>query len=141
MDTRERSYSLNLIVGACRAYRSTGENFLRQLKEWLFPPEPSTNYELGLHAYHQGTATWFIEDKIFQEWDSTGSLLWIHGKRTVFHHNVYLSLINSAIHSRFWEDHSLVRHFHILSLHGSLHSRPVLRLSTVSFLCPVAEEP
>jgi len=57
MDTRER------------------ENFLRHLQEWLSPPELSTNYELGLEAYHKGTATWFIEGEIFQEWDSTARYL------------------------------------------------------------------
>ncbi|KAN0136267.1 hypothetical protein V8E53_005872 [Lactarius tabidus] len=62
MDTRER------------------KNFLRDLKAWLSPSEPSTNYKLGIHAYHKGTTTWFLEGNVFQEWDSTGSLLWIHGK-------------------------------------------------------------
>ncbi|KAF8487161.1 hypothetical protein DFH94DRAFT_641656, partial [Russula ochroleuca] len=28
----------------------------------------------------QETATWFFQGSIFQEWKSTGSLLWIHGK-------------------------------------------------------------
>jgi hypothetical protein len=113
---------------------------LGDLKTWLSPPDPSTNYELGLEAYHRGTATWFIEGKTFQEWDSTGSLLWIHGKRTSFHRGVYLSLMALATHSRFWEKHSLVRHFYVLSLRGSLRPRPALRSSSVSFPCPTAED-
>ncbi|KAF8267206.1 hypothetical protein EI94DRAFT_67756 [Lactarius quietus] len=56
------------------------EMFLQDLQKWLSPPDPSTNYKLGLRSYHKGTSTWFIEGNIFQEWDSTGSLLWIHGK-------------------------------------------------------------
>ncbi|KAH9008124.1 hypothetical protein EDB85DRAFT_121188 [Lactarius pseudohatsudake] len=56
------------------------EQFLLDLRRWLSPPDPTTNYMLGLRAYHKGTATWFIEDTIFQDWYSTGSLMWIHGK-------------------------------------------------------------
>ncbi|KAH9074398.1 ankyrin repeat-containing domain protein [Lactarius deliciosus] len=56
------------------------EQFLLDLRRWLSPPDPTTNYMLGLRAYHKGTAAWFIENTIFQDWYSTGSLMWIHGK-------------------------------------------------------------
>ncbi|KAH9033922.1 hypothetical protein EDB85DRAFT_2274625, partial [Lactarius pseudohatsudake] len=51
-----------------------------QLRLWLSPPDPSTNYIIGLRDLHEATTTWFLEGHIFQEWHSTGSLLWIHGK-------------------------------------------------------------
>ena len=79
------------------AHGEIGDSFLRNLKRWFTPPDPSTNYELGLDAYHKGTTTWFTEGNIFHEWDSNGSLLWIHGKRASFHRSVYLSLISPAI--------------------------------------------
>ncbi|KAH8983538.1 ankyrin repeat-containing domain protein [Lactarius akahatsu] len=47
---------------------------------WLSPSDPSTNYNIGLRDLHEATTTWFLESRIFQEWHSTGSLLWIHGK-------------------------------------------------------------
>ncbi|KAH9172803.1 hypothetical protein EDB89DRAFT_2095778, partial [Lactarius sanguifluus] len=56
------------------------EEVLQKLKGWLSPPDPSTNYNIGLRDLHEATATWFLEGRIFQEWHSTGSLLWIHGK-------------------------------------------------------------
>ncbi|KAH9033931.1 hypothetical protein EDB85DRAFT_2289282 [Lactarius pseudohatsudake] len=56
------------------------EEVLQKLKGWLSPPDPSTNYNIGLRDLHEATATWFLEARIFQEWHSTGSLLWIHGK-------------------------------------------------------------
>ncbi|KAH9047950.1 ankyrin repeat-containing domain protein [Lactarius deliciosus] len=56
------------------------EEVLQKLKGWLSPPDPSTNYNIGLRDLHEATATWFLEGHIFQEWHSTGSLLWIHGK-------------------------------------------------------------
>jgi hypothetical protein len=98
------------------------KDFLLDLQRWLSPSEPLMNYNLGINAYHEGTATWFMEGGIFQEWHTTGSLLWIHGKRMLFHHNVNLSLIASAVHSRFGEDHSLVRHLYVLILDGFLYS-------------------
>ena len=68
------------------AFRSSqiaiGEDVLQKLRGWLSPPDPSTNYAIGLRDLHEETATWFLEGRIFQEWYSTGSLLWIHGKRT-----------------------------------------------------------
>ncbi|KAH8994011.1 hypothetical protein EDB92DRAFT_1944287 [Lactarius akahatsu] len=41
---------------------------------------PSTNYNIACKAYHDGTATWFIQGTTFSEWEVTGSLLWIHGR-------------------------------------------------------------
>ncbi|KAH8978398.1 ankyrin repeat-containing domain protein [Lactarius akahatsu] len=56
------------------------DEVLQKLKRWLSPPDPSTNYNIGLRDLHKETATWFLEGRIFQEWYSMGSLLWIHGK-------------------------------------------------------------
>ncbi|KAF8266798.1 hypothetical protein EI94DRAFT_134035 [Lactarius quietus] len=56
------------------------EEVPQKLKGWLSPPDPSTNYNIGLRDLHKETATWFIEGRIFQGWHSSGSLLWIHGK-------------------------------------------------------------
>ncbi|KAH9988803.1 hypothetical protein BJV74DRAFT_988000, partial [Russula compacta] len=56
---------------------------LRQdLRRWLSPPDPSTNHNIACGAHHEGTATWFFEGSIFNQWKSTGSLLWIYGKRS-----------------------------------------------------------
>jgi len=83
MDARDCSYPLDLIAIRCRSSHTvTGEDVLQKLKGWLSPPDPSTNYNIGLRDLHEETATWFLEGRIFQEWHSTGSFLWIHGKRT-----------------------------------------------------------
>lgn len=58
-----------------------GEDVLQKLKRWLSPPDPSTNYNIGLRDLHEETASWFLQGRIFQEWYLTGPLLWIHGKR------------------------------------------------------------
>jgi hypothetical protein len=43
--------------------------------------DPSTNHNIAQKAQHKGTAVWFFQGSIFIEWKSTGSLLWIYGKR------------------------------------------------------------
>ena len=53
--------------------------------EWLSPPDPSVNYNIARDAHHKGTALWFTESSTFGDWKESGSLLWIHGKRTFLH--------------------------------------------------------
>ncbi|KAH9028626.1 hypothetical protein EDB85DRAFT_2291206, partial [Lactarius pseudohatsudake] len=56
-------------------------NQLKQLlRAWLSPADPSTNHNIARKVQHEGTAVWFFQGRIFIEWKSTGSLLWIHGK-------------------------------------------------------------
>ena len=83
MGVRNCSYPLDLVAIPCRNSRTViGEEVLQELKRWLSPPDPSTNYNIGLRDLHRDTTTWFLESPIFREWHATGSLLWIHGKRT-----------------------------------------------------------
>ena len=78
----KRLSSLNLTSAACRALPILSGNQLREsVHKWLFPPDPSTNHNIACGTHHKKTATWFFEGNIFREWKSTGSLLWVHGKR------------------------------------------------------------
>ena len=59
------------------------ENQLRESTyKWLSPPDPSTNHNIACGTQHKKAATWFFQGGIYQEWKATGSLLWIHGKRS-----------------------------------------------------------
>ncbi len=83
MNARDYSYPLDLVAIPCRSSHTViGEEVLPKLKGWLSSPDLSTNYNIGLCDLREETATWFLEGRMFQEWHSTGSLLWIHGKRT-----------------------------------------------------------
>ena len=83
MDARDCLYPLDLVAILCRSsHTGIVEEVLEKLKRWLSPPDPSTNYATGLRNHSKETTTWFSEGRIFQEWHSTGFLLWIHGKRT-----------------------------------------------------------
>jgi hypothetical protein len=74
--------STNLISADYGALPTFSGNQLREsIHKWLSPPDPSTNHNIACGTHHKKTATWFFEGSIFQDWKSTGSLLWIHGKR------------------------------------------------------------
>ena len=62
----------------------TGNQWRQDLRKWFSSPDPSTNHIILCRAQHQGTANWFFRGSLFEEWKSTSSLLWIHGKRTSF---------------------------------------------------------
>ena len=65
-----------------RALHTFSGNELRKgIHKWLSPPDPSTNHNIACATYHKKPASWFFQGGMFREWKSTGSLLWIHGKR------------------------------------------------------------
>jgi hypothetical protein len=59
----------------------TGDQLRRDLRRWISPPDPSTNHIIACRAHHKGTATWFFQGSIYNEWKSSPSLLWVYGKR------------------------------------------------------------
>jgi hypothetical protein len=59
----------------------SGNQLRENVHKWLSPPDPSTNHNIARGTHYKKTASWFFQGSIFQEWKSTGSLLWIHGKR------------------------------------------------------------
>jgi hypothetical protein len=72
------------VFAASRVSNTTAGNQLREtLRRWQSPPDPSTNHNIASDRQHEGTAEWFIRDDKYEEWRATGSLLWIHGKRTL----------------------------------------------------------
>src|ERR1700761_7472780 len=59
----------------------TGNQLKQLLRAGLSPADPSTNHNIARKAQHEGTAVWFFQGSIIIEWKSTGSLLWVYGKR------------------------------------------------------------
>jgi hypothetical protein len=59
----------------------SGTQLRESIHTWLSPPDPSTNHNIACVTHHKKTASWFFQGSIFREWKSTGSLLWLHGKR------------------------------------------------------------
>jgi hypothetical protein len=82
IDQVKGSSSLNLIIADCPSLRVLPGTQLREsIYRWLSPPDPSTNHNIACDTYHKRAATWFFQGSTYKEWVSTGSLLWIHGKR------------------------------------------------------------
>ena len=104
-----RCYVSNLLEG----------NQLREsLRRWVTPPDPSTNHNIATDIHHGGSAEWFSEGSIFAEWKSTGSLLWIYGKRMLFPLFPDRPLTAVYVLSWLWKEHPLVRR-RSASTHGS----------------------
>ena len=82
-DKQDQALVFPYLCGSCRRYRAciTGDQLQRDIRNWLSPPDPSKNHNIAYDAHRSGSATWFTGGSTFDEWRSTGSLLWIHGKR------------------------------------------------------------
>ena len=112
VDELKRSSSHNLISVEYRALPIfSGIQLRESIHKWLSPPDPSTNHNIACGTHHKKTATWFFEGSIFQDWKSTGSLLWIHGKR--LSHSLFNLTPSDSIlyYSRLREKYYLVSKF------------------------------
>ena len=72
---------INSYSGCAYSRILIGNQLRQDLLRWLSPPDPSTNHNIACGAHHKRTAKWFFQGSFFTEWKSTGSLLWLHGKR------------------------------------------------------------
>jgi hypothetical protein len=84
------------------------------LRSWVTPPDPSTNHNIACGIQLDGTAQWFFRGGIFSEWKSTGTLLWIYGKRMFSLLVPDPLLMTIRILSGLWEEHPLVSHLSML---------------------------
>src|ERR1700733_714302 len=78
---KRSSSSIHSNTGSANSNILTGNQLRQDLRRWLSSPDPSTNHNIACGDHHEGTATWFFQGNIFKEWKSSGSLLWVHGKR------------------------------------------------------------
>jgi hypothetical protein len=115
-DEEKRPYSHLAAVNSRGLFILTESQLQEKLKDWLSPPDPSTNHNIARRAHHKGTASWFFEGSIFEKWKSSPSFLWIHGKRAL----LFLSTASHPADSHFCsglrKKCPVVRHF-LLSLH------------------------
>ena len=82
-DEEKRSYfDLTAAASPRGLFVLTESQLQEKQQKWLSPPDPSTNHNIARKAHHKGTASWFFQGGIFEQWKSSPSLLWIHGKRT-----------------------------------------------------------
>ena len=82
-DKRNEAFVINLFCdyGLVVLRLVAGEQLQKESQSWLSPPDPTLNYISGCEIHKDGTAAWFFQGSLFNEWNEKGSLLWIHGKR------------------------------------------------------------
>jgi hypothetical protein len=79
-----------------QAHTIVGERLRQDLRGWLTPPDPSTNHNIACSTQHERTAAWVFNEDIFREWESSGTLLWIHGKGMFLYSGVPMILTTPA---------------------------------------------
>ena len=96
VDQVKRSSSHNLTNTGYGASDIISETQLQEnIYKWLSPSDPSTNHNIACGTHLKKMATWFFQGSIFGEWKSTGSLLWIHGKRAPYPTFIQYSLLTT----------------------------------------------
>jgi hypothetical protein len=80
-EMKRLSYTYFISVDCGALHILSGNQLQESIHNWLSPPDPSTNHNIACGTHHKKAATWFFQGSIFQEWKSTGSLLWVYGKR------------------------------------------------------------
>jgi hypothetical protein len=107
MNSRDCSYHNPTVITCTSSQLISGERILHDLQGWLTPPDPSTNHNIACNSQHERTAAWVFSEIIYKEWESSGSLLWIHGKGLSLHRVVYMSS-DDTTRSWIWKKHTLV---------------------------------
>ena len=96
-------------VRSLRLILLAGNQFIQLLRSWLSPADPSTNHNIARKVQHKGTAAWLFQGQIIIKWKSSGSLLWIHGKRVFLSSSFRrATLIDSDYGSGLWKKRHLV---------------------------------
>jgi uncharacterized protein YoxC len=84
LDHVNRSLSLQpLLLHSKGSDLTTGNQLRDSFLRWLSAPDPSINHNIARKLHHEGTTQWFFQGGIFNQWKSTGSFLWVHGKRAL----------------------------------------------------------
>ena len=139
---REATASMQHLATKVDEYhRFTTVNQWRQdLRNWFSSPDPSTNHIISCGAQHEGTANWFFQGSLFEEWKYIGSLLWVHGKRTSSTNPLFLS-IETCLCSGSREECPLVRRFSCIFFLYGLNYQLVLQSSKISRPCAMRDGP
>jgi hypothetical protein len=52
-----------------------------EVRQWLSPPDPSTDFHEALKQRHANTGKWFLEGKKYHDWRTTPhAFLWLHAR-------------------------------------------------------------
>ena len=85
-----------------------GDQLQKDARIWIAPPDPSKNHVIARRIHSGESAVWFTRGRTFKNWDLTGGLLWIHGKRACFSPHLIQPLMLVRGCSRIGEEHLMV---------------------------------
>ena len=91
--------SLDILTDESRttvAQTLQGDQRQEDFRRWLYTPDSWVNHNIAREAHHHGTATWFTQSEIMNNWKTTGSLMWIHGLRS------YITFVSLSIADSFY---------------------------------------
>ena len=93
-----------------------GDKLQKDVRQWLSPPDPWKNYNLGRESRHSGTGTWWTQSDSYAEWKCSGpsSLLWVNGKRQFFVCVFFPEADRYCLFSGCRKERHLVRLYHIV---------------------------
>lgn len=87
-----------------------------KIKEWLCPPDPSTNINHAMKLCHEGTGAWLLDMSLFRSWHSGSHRhIWLNGLagcgKTVLCTTIldYLAKMNDRVLVSFYFDFSDVK--------------------------------
>ena len=127
-EAKSSSIQLTLTFVHTLTPNAIGSQWRQDLRIWFSSPDPSTNHVIQCGSQHQGTANWFFRCSHFEKWKSTGSLLWIHGKRTSSNISLF-PLLTTLAYSGIREKCPLVRSFSCVPFSRDLNCMLALRSS------------
>ncbi|KAH6655699.1 hypothetical protein BKA67DRAFT_534614 [Truncatella angustata] len=77
------------------------DGHLEKVRNWLAPPDPSTNFNKAREQYHEGTGHWLLNSEVYTKWKmEQNSFLWLYGipgcGKTILSSSVVADLEQSA---------------------------------------------
>ena len=113
-DEQKRSYSYIIVVDTQGLSIFTESQLREKSQNWLSFPDPSTNHNIARKVHHKGTASWFFQGGIFEQWKSSPSLLWIHGKRSLLFFSASPHTTDTRLSSGLRQKRPVVTYFLLL---------------------------
>ncbi|KFA79857.1 hypothetical protein S40288_10302 [Stachybotrys chartarum IBT 40288] len=112
----ERRISKTLNIVERKIDDITSDRHIEKMKDWLCPPDPSTNINHARKLRHEGTGAWLLDKSFFQSWHSGSRRhLWLYGLagcgKTVLSTIVldHLSKMNNRLLLNFYFDFSDIK--------------------------------
>jgi hypothetical protein len=81
------------------------DGHFEKVRNWLAPPDPSTNFNEARKQHHEGTGQWLLDSEVYTKWKTEqNSFLWLCGipgcGKTILSSSIIADLDQRAGHAR-----------------------------------------